>query len=258
MKSSIKITLVLALTSFTMCAIAAEAQPKRSRYKPIAVENGGAITGVVRFTGDVPKPQQSEITTSEDVCHIEPIFSEELVVSEDGGVKWAAVSIKIIAEGKPFPEAGESGGEPTMAQEGCVFTPHIVVVPVGKNATLLNEDGVLHNVHTWPKKNRSKNIAMPGSVKKMTMKFRRAERIRVTCDVHPWMIAWFIATDNPYTEITDEKGTFSLTDVPEGTYTIEFWHESFGTQEKTVTVEAGKNTNVDFTLSSEDLKKEKP
>jgi plastocyanin len=258
MRSSINIAMIFALCSLTMSAVAAEAQPKKSRYTPVEVENGGTIAGVVRYTGEAPTPEQSEVTTSEEVCHADPIFSENLVVSEEGAVKWAAVSIKKIAEGKPFPESGESGGEPTMAQAGCVFTPHIVVVPVGKNATLLNEDGVLHNVHTWPKKNRSKNIAMPGSVKKMTMKFRRAERVRVTCDVHPWMIAWFIATDHPYTDITDEKGTFSLTDVPEGTYTIEFWHESFGTQEKTVTVEAGKTTNVDFTLSSEDLKKEKP
>lgn len=231
-------------------AAVADAAPKKSRYTAGPVENGGTITGVVIYNGATPPREISEVTTSEDICHAEPIYSEELVVSEEGEIQWAVVSIKKIKSGKPFPKSGEPGGDPAMGQEGCVFTPHIVVAPIGQDVLLLNDDGVLHNVHTWPKKNRSKNIAMPGSVTRMKIKFRRPERIKVTCDVHPWMVAWFIATDHPYNSVTSENGAFELTDVPAGTYTLEVWHETLGTQKQTIKVEPGKTTEIEFTLDA--------
>ena len=243
-------TLALVLGALAVCAATADAAPKKSRYTPTPVENGGAITGLVHYNGPAQQRKLVAVTTSEDVCHSDPIYSEDLVVSEDGGVRWAVVSIKKIKAGKPFPEPSKPGGGPTMGQEGCVFTPHVVVAPIGETVTLLNNDGVLHNVHTWPKKNRSTNIAMPGSVTKMTTKFRRPERIRVTCDIHPWMVGWFIATDHPYNAVTTKSGAFELTDVPAGTYTLELWHETLGTQKQTVTVEPGKTTEIEFTLDA--------
>lgn len=231
-------------------AAVADAAPRKPRYTPGPVENGGTISGTVRYIGATPRRSLVAVTTSEDICHADPIFSENLVVSEDGGVQWAVVSIKKIKAGKHFPKPSEPGGEPAMGQEGCVFIPHVVVAPIGKTILLLNDDGVLHNVHTWPKKNRAKNIAMPGTITKMTMKFRRPERIRVTCDVHPWMVGWFIATDHPYNSVTSESGAFELTDVPPGTYTLELWHETLGTQAQTVTVESGKTTKIAFALDA--------
>ena len=224
--------------------------PKKPRYTEVQVSDGGTISGIVRFTGKVDQESPVEITTSEDICHSDPIFSEELVVNENGGVQWAVVSIKKIRAGKAFPDSSDTESQPAMNQEGCVFTPHVVVAKVGQKVLLRNSDGVLHNVHSWPKKNRSINIAMPGSVTEMNTKFRRAERIRVTCDVHPWMIGWFVASDHPYNSVTTDDGAFELTDVPAGTYTLEIWHESLGTQEQTVTVESGSTSEVNFTFDT--------
>jgi len=240
--------MALVLGALLAGTVVADVQPKKSRYTAGPVENGGTITGVVRYNGTAPPRRLMEITTSEDICHAEPVYSEDLVVSEDGGVQWAVVSIDRIKAGKPFPGPSEPGGKPAMGQEGCVFTPHVLIAPVGKDILLLNDDGVLHNVHTWPKKNRSKNIAMPGSVTQMKTKFRRPENIKVTCDVHPWMVAWFIATDHPYNAVTSKKGAFKLTDVPPGTYTLVVWHETLKAQEQIVTVEPGKTIEIEFVL----------
>ncbi len=246
MRTFTHITAGVVLVSLVGFAAVADAAPRKPRYTPGPVENGGTISGTVRYTGATPKQILVKVTTSEAICHADPIYTEDLVVSADGGVQWAVVSIKKIKVGKPFP----TGNKPSMGQEGCVFDPHVIVAPIGKPVTLLNDDGVLHNVHTWPKKNRSANIAMPGSVKKMTTKFRRPERVKVTCDVHPWMIGWFIATDNPYSEVTSKSGAFELADVPPGTYTLDLWHEKLGMQEQTITVEPGKTTKIEFVFDA--------
>ncbi|MEE8460003.1 MAG: hypothetical protein V3S08_09015, partial [Phycisphaerales bacterium] len=146
-------------------------------YKAIDVSDGGTIVGVVRFDGPTPASKRIDVTTKEDVCHKDPIHSEKLVVSDDRGVRWAVVSIKKNTEGTPFPTYdGREDARPTLDQTGCVFKPHVAVVQKKQPLRILNNDGVLHNVHTWPRKNRSKNVAMPGSVKEMNLKFRRNER----------------------------------------------------------------------------------
>ncbi len=224
-------------------------QPRRPSYEAIEVTNGGTIVGLVSYEGTPPARERVDVTTSEEVCHTGPIYSDKLVVSEDGGVRWALVSLKGIERGKAFPEL-DPEKQPTLDQSGCVFKPHVVVVGQGRPLRVLNSDGVLHNVHTWSKLNRSKNVAMPGMIKETSIKFRRPERIRITCDIHPWMEAYSVVTAHPYTVVTDKDGRFELTDVPAGKYTITMWHETLKTEiTQSVTVERGKESKVEFTLS---------
>ena len=80
----------------------------------------------------------------------------------------------------------------------------------------------------------------------MTLKFRRAERIRVKCDAHPWMSAWIVAAGHPYYAVTGENGAFRLDQVPPGTYQLEAWHETLGKLEQTVTVAGKQATRAAF------------
>ena len=219
------------------------------KYTPIDVASGGTIRGVVRFDGARPQVEQVDITTKEDVCHSKPVYSEKLVVSKEMQVQWAVVSLTDIKTGKAFQEPEDPKDRPTLDQNGCVFSPHVVLVGHGKPLKLLNSDGVLHNVHTWPKKNRSKNIAMPGPVKELTVKFRRPERIRVSCDIHRWMEAWIVVTEHPYYAVSDEAGEFELTDVPPGNYILRVWHETLGQFDQEVEVKANAEASVEFVLS---------
>ena len=56
---------------------------------------------------------------------------------------------------------------------------------------------------------------------------------------------------HPYFAVTNEKGEFTLEDVPAGEYKLGYWHEACGTNSKApvaVTVEAGGTITQDFTL----------
>ena len=44
---------------------------------------------------------------------------------------------------------------------------------------------------------------------------------------HYWMSAYVFIVEHPYYAVTDAKGTFELTKVPPGTYTLKFWHENW-------------------------------
>ena len=61
--------------------------------------------------------------------------------------------------------------------------------------------------------------------------------------------AWVVAAEHAYYETTGEDGTFSLTDVPAGTYEVEVWHETLGKLSQTVTVTADATTDISFALA---------
>ena len=78
----------------------------------------------------------------------------------------------------------------------------------GQTFKVLNSDGILHNVHALPKVNGQFNMAMPPSRKEAEHVFDKAEDpFPIKCDVHPWMTAYAVVTDNPFfygTELANE------------------------------------------------------
>jgi hypothetical protein len=51
------------------------------------------------------------------------------------------------------------------------------------------------------------------------------------------MESWGLAVDNPYYALTGPEGTFTITDVPPGEYTLVAWHPQEGAMlQKKVTV----------------------
>ena len=50
----------------------------------------------------------------------------------------------------------------------------------------------------------------------------------MTCDIHPWMKAYWMVLDNPYFAVTDDKGNFEIKNVPAGTQKVVVWQEACG------------------------------
>jgi hypothetical protein len=112
-----------------------------------------------------------------------------------------------------------------------------------------NPDGILHNVHSYSKANSPFNQAQPKFKKSMDVKIDKPEAVEVKCDVHGWMHGWLVATETPYFAVTDNSGSFKLTDVPPGTYTVEVWHETLGKTNQKVTVKAKEDAKVNFEMA---------
>jgi len=69
------------------------------------------------------------------------------------------------------------------------------------------------------------------------------------CDVHRWMNSFVGVLDHPFFAVTGADGAFSLKGLPPGTYTVEAWHEKFGTKTASVTIGAKESKDVAFTFS---------
>ena len=209
-------------------------------------EGIGSIRGRIISAGGAST--QEEVNSSADpVCSAHgPIYSQEKVVSANGGVRYSFVYLKAGIKGNfPVPQ------QPVVVdQKGCAYEPHVMGLQVNQPLEILNSDSTLHNVHAIPQTNTPFNVGMPLQGMKSSKKFSRPEvMVKIKCDVHPWMSAYVGVLEHPFFSVTDENGSFVINNVPAGHYIIAFWHESFGTQEKEIDVLPSKEVQADFSIS---------
>ena len=61
--------------------------------------------------------------------------------------------------------------------------------------------------------------------------------VPVKCNQHPWMKAYVGVLKHPFFAVSAEDGSFTISGVPPGTYTVVAWHEGPGVgTEKTMQV----------------------
>ena len=205
---------------------------------PATAQGGGTVEVEVKYNG---APQIETIKVNKDVeqCGKEAKV-EKVVVGSNKGLANAVASV-VGAKGQP------TAKKATVDQKGCAFHPHVVAMTPGA-IDFLNSDGILHNLHTYSTANPAINKAQPKFKKTMTEKFEKPEMIKITCDVHSWMLGWVAVMPHPYFGVTDGNGVTKIENVPAGKHKIEVWHETLGKQDKEVDVKAGQTTKVSFEM----------
>ena len=192
------------------------------------------VSGVVIFEGLVPKGKKLNLPAACAKNYKGDAYSNEVIV-HDGKIQNVLVRISSGLEGKVFTDIPVE--EVELDQRGCMYTPRVVGARVGQKVTFINSDSVFHNVRSVTKENQRFNMAMPHQNQRETKIFKKAELfLQAKCSVHPWMGAYVAVMDHPYFSVTNKKGEFLLKNLPVGKYTIEAWHEVFGTQKQDIEI----------------------
>jgi plastocyanin len=209
----------------------------------------GDVSGKVSFAGPPPKGARLQMG-ADAVCmkqHKDPVFSQDVIVNKNGTLKNVLVYVKDGLSGKTFEPPKEAV---VFNQKGCMYSPHVLGVQVGQEFNVVNDDPTLHNVHSLSKLNPQFNIGQPKQGMKFSRKFDKPEVFKVKCEVHSWMNAYIGVFNHPFFAVTGDDGSFDLKNLPPGTYTIEAWHEKYGTQTGKVTVDVTGKKTVDFKFAA--------
>jgi plastocyanin len=195
----------------------------------------GKLTGVVRYEGDIPRSwmadQESPVAeplppgAEPDPTKMKP--PKPVSVSADRGV----LGVVIVLD-SPEAKAALKKIEPRVTeldQVGSVFTPPVIVVPIGGKVLFKNSDGINHNVHVLSN-SQEKNVFLKAGESRDAV-FRQADSARIVCDLHAWMRADLVVVESPYYGVTDRDGHFTIENIPPGKYTMKVLHHRLSPME---------------------------
>ncbi len=202
----------------------------------------GTIKGVVKLNGAPPEAKLIKRDT-DPYCARKQMKEEDALVGAGGALKNVVVRISKGVSGHYDPPAQDA----TLDQQDCMYRPRVQAIMTGQNLVIKNGDQTLHNVHSYKGPSTIFNMAQVPGLPAMGKKFNESgDIIKFKCDVHPWMTGYVSITNHPFFAVTGDDGAFSIGKVPPGTYTLEAWHERFGSKTAEITVAGDKPTEINF------------
>jgi plastocyanin len=252
----IKITGALGAVAFVAGLTMAMSDGKKDTAPSLVRSTAGVVTGTIVFDGKVPvaKPLQMTDEQSKGCCadgdEVSP-RDMSLVIDQKGrGIANVVVTFSVEGVDVAVPKDPVDVG-----QTGCRFDNHVVVVPAGTTVSYSNADAISHNIHTYAIKNEGINKTVAAG-RSSEQKLEKAEVVKVTCDIHPWMVSYVVVTEATHWGITDEFGAFAIENAPAGTYSVALWHETLGKGKGKVTVnEDGSSELLEVKMAKKKKKK---
>ena len=197
-------------------------------YRVIDVTDGGSVTGVATWKGDVPDLPPIEIEFDTSICG-DVVKPQALVVnSNNNGLRYTLVYLERVEKGK------SPADRYWLHMVDCQFKEHIFPFVRTQTMTMVNHDSIFHNPHFLNSKNASLlNIPMPDRDQEISHKFlltplkNEKGLMRLQCDIHNNMNAYWAGFNHPYFAVTDADGKFEISGIPPGKYTLVAWHEGY-------------------------------
>jgi plastocyanin len=204
--------------------------------RPVDLATAGAVSGKIILAGTPPTMRVINMAAVPNCAkgHPSPAMTEDVVPGENGTLQNVVVYLKGDFSQYSF----ETVDSPVnIDQKGCTYVPHVLALRVGQPLRVTNSDLATHNIHTVSKVNRPRNDSQSSGALPINQTFSRQEvAIPVKCNVLPWMKAYMAVLSTPYFQVTGKGGSFEISNVPPGTYTVTAWHELYGISEQSVTI----------------------
>ncbi len=241
-------------------------------YEEIENFSGQHLTGVVKIQGKIPNPRRYNLVLYSDPFYCGRIsdgkgwrIAPQPTLGTNHQLSGAVVFLREVQRGKPFTPT-----TPVIETKNCVYRPYIHVSQMGQTYHFQNWDPVLHKLevflmtaqgahrllgkslqpHASSRKSHflSENpTAVHRSGPEVLYRYPDRGILVFRCQLHDFMEGWSVVLPHPYFSITDDRGQFSIQDIPPGTYSLVVWHP-LGTQESMIEIGTEHRQDVDLVL----------
>jgi plastocyanin len=170
----------------------------------------GVIEGRVTFEGTPPAP--TYVVEGGRSQHV-------LYVDKTGGLQYAVVFLHDS-------RSGAAATTPiTLNQRDFIFEPQVLAVRSGQPVRFTSDDPANHNVRSDDANAAnafSVNTAAgaPAPPPRRFAPTSPDQPVVLSCDIHPWMIAWVYAFDRDLFAVTDARGYFRFDKVLPGRHRL--------------------------------------
>lgn len=177
------------------------------------------------------------------------LLDETYLVGEEGGIRDVAVVLPKV------PGVERTPTKVLLDNSACRFSPRVQFVPVGTPIIITNSDPLMHTARFGPTTGPTVwngLIAPETEVTGPTL--LRAGTFAVTCDAHPWMKAWVIASRAAHRGVTDDRGSLVFGPLTvRGPVEILAWHPELGKAQARAEVVSDQTVRIQ--LSQKDFRK---
>ncbi|HEV3409716.1 MAG TPA: carboxypeptidase regulatory-like domain-containing protein [Chthoniobacterales bacterium] len=175
-----------------------------------------------------------------------PIMTKRYEIVSKGGVLATNPPLAVVyLEGAP----GKTGPLPRkqVTQREMTFIPTLLAVQTGTTVEFPNEDDTYHNIFSYsPAKRFDLGRYRPEERPIPTVLFDKPGLVTLRCDIHDHMRGLILVLDTPHFVVTETDGSFRLTNLPAGKYTLKAWLDSNTTREQPVELKSGATVRIDF------------
>jgi hypothetical protein len=240
------ISLLLAVTVAPGRSPATRQDPAKLTYQPTGSE--GSIVGSITFEGKPSQPKLIE-AAADPVCQGQDLYTEDVIVRAG---KLANVFVYVrsgdLIELYSFEARSK---EVSLSNQGCRLVPHVMGMQTQQTLKISNEDATTHNIHFTAKVNADWNQSQSAGSAALEHKFTQPEvLIPVKDNLHPWEKSYVAVLSHPFFAVSALNGSYRISGLPPGQYTLVAWHERFGEQTMEVSVGVNEKKKVDFSFSS--------
>jgi plastocyanin len=202
----------------------------------LTAQGTGTIHGVVTTKARAARPIR--VTFDQKVCGTE-VPDPSIAVDAAGHLANAVVTLTGVKAKAPSRVV-------SVINDKCAFVPRVQVVAPNGTVKTSSRDQVLHTTVVQQMDGRQLfNVALPMPGIEISKPLTAPGIMRVGCSTHQWMRGWIVSTDEQ-SAVSAADGSFTLTEVPPGTYQLRVWHEALKGVAQPVTVTAGKTAEVTF------------
>jgi hypothetical protein len=212
-------------------------------YRVVASTDTGSVSGEVLFGGVPPGDTILQIEAEQNGCN-KALTVKRLERNTDGKVTNAIVWLTTIRQGRALPLNRRF----ELRNGDCTWEPMVQVVATGGAINLFNEDPLVEQANIIDIATGDTAGVAPFTDGGQVIPYGRVltapKALEFSIESRPMSRAWVIALDHPYSDVTKETGTFTISGIPAGQYTLRAWHPMLGVVDTVVTVSTGQVTRL--------------